>query len=80
MTEDRREHWERVYETKRPTEVSWYRPHLDTSLALIEEANSDRAASVLDAGGGESTLVDDLLARGYTDGDRGRSLPGRRST
>jgi SAM-dependent methyltransferase len=67
LTEDRREHWERVYETKRPTEVSWYRRHLDTSLALIEEAAPDRAASVIDAGGGESTLVDDLLARGYTD-------------
>jgi SAM-dependent methyltransferase len=67
MTEDRREHWDRVYQTKRPTEVSWYRPHLDTSLALIEQAAADRSASVIDVGGGESTLVDDLLARGYAD-------------
>ena len=67
MTEDRREHWDRVYKTKQPTEVSWYRPHLDTSLALIEQAAPDRAAALIDVGGGESTLVDDLLARGYRD-------------
>ena len=67
MAEDRREHWDRVYQSKRPTEVSWYRPHLDTSLAFIEQAASDRAAAIIDVGGGESTLVDDLLVRGYTD-------------
>jgi 2-polyprenyl-3-methyl-5-hydroxy-6-metoxy-1,4-benzoquinol methylase len=59
------EHWERVYATKKPTEVSWYRSHLDVSLRLIARANSDRAARIIDVGGGESTLVDDLLARGY---------------
>jgi len=58
-------HWERVYQTKHPTEVSWYRPHLDVSLQLIEEAASNRDAHIIDVGGGESTLVDDLLARGY---------------
>jgi SAM-dependent methyltransferase len=40
---------------------------LDTSLALIEEANPRRSASVVDIGGGASTLVDDLVARGYED-------------
>lgn len=53
------EHWNRVYQTKLPTEVSWYREHLDTSLALIRSAGGRR---VIDVGGGESTLVDDLLA------------------
>jgi SAM-dependent methyltransferase len=67
MTDDRREHWDRVYQTKRATEVSWYRPHLDTSLALIEQAAPERTAAIIDVGGGESTLVDDLLARGYAD-------------
>jgi 2-polyprenyl-3-methyl-5-hydroxy-6-metoxy-1,4-benzoquinol methylase len=60
-------HWENVYRTKRPTEVSWYRPHLEVSLQLIEEAGGSRDARVIDVGGGESTLVDDLLARGYRD-------------
>jgi SAM-dependent methyltransferase len=47
-----------------PDAVSWYRAHLETSLALIEQAAAGRPASIID-GGGESTLVDDLLARGY---------------
>ncbi len=62
---DTQQHWETVYRNKAPDAVSWYRPHLGTSLALIERATPDRAAAVLDVGGGASTLVDDLIARGY---------------
>ena len=62
---DPQSHWERVYQTKRPDEVSWYRAHLETSLALIEEAAPNRDARIIDVGGGESTLVDDLLYDGY---------------
>jgi 2-polyprenyl-3-methyl-5-hydroxy-6-metoxy-1,4-benzoquinol methylase len=58
-------HWERIYGTKAATEVSWFRPHLETSLALIERSSADRSARIIDVGGGESTLVDDLLASGY---------------
>lgn len=62
---DAKAHWEKVYQTKRPDEVSWYRPHLDVSLQLIEEAAPQRSAQIIDVGGGESTLIDDLLVRGY---------------
>lgn len=62
---DARTHWEKIYTTKAPDQVSWYRPHLETSLALIERSAPDRAASIIDIGGGESTLVDDLLASGF---------------
>jgi 2-polyprenyl-3-methyl-5-hydroxy-6-metoxy-1,4-benzoquinol methylase len=62
---DAKAHWEKVYTTKAPEAVSWYRRHLDTSLALIERAAEARSASIIDVGGGESTLVDDLLLRGY---------------
>jgi 2-polyprenyl-3-methyl-5-hydroxy-6-metoxy-1,4-benzoquinol methylase len=62
---DTKQHWEQVYAAKSSTEVSWFSPHLDRSLALIERVCPDRACSILDLGGGESTLVDDLLARGY---------------
>ena len=62
---DTKSHWERVYTTKAPNAVSWYRAHLETSLALIERAVDARSASIIDVGGGESTLVDDLLLRGY---------------
>jgi SAM-dependent methyltransferase len=64
---DASQHWEGVYRTRQPDEVSWYRPHLDVSLELIERVAPDRGARILDVGGGESTLVDDLLARGYRD-------------
>ena len=64
---DPQEHWENVYATKAPDSVSWYRPHLDTSLSLIERAVPDRGAAILDVGGGASTLVDDLVGRGYSD-------------
>jgi len=62
---DAKRHWEKVYATKAPDAVSWYRPHLETSLALIERAGDARTVSIIDVGGGESTLVDDLLLRGY---------------
>jgi len=62
---DAKTHWERIYTTKAPEAVSWYRPHLETSLALIERAATTRSTSIIDVGGGESTLVDDLLLRGY---------------
>jgi 2-polyprenyl-3-methyl-5-hydroxy-6-metoxy-1,4-benzoquinol methylase len=62
---DAHSHWEKIYTEKAPDAVSWYRPHLETSLSLIEQAAADYSASVIDVGGGESTLVDDLLARGY---------------
>ena len=62
-----RSHWEKVYTTKTETEVSWYQPHSLRSLELISTAALDPAAAIVDIGGGASRLVDDLLARGYSD-------------
>ena len=67
MSVDVRRHWDKVYTTKAPDAVSWYQPHLARSLELIVRAAPDVSASIIDVGGGESTLVDDLLARGYAD-------------
>ena len=61
------EHWEQVYRTKRTDEVSWFRQHLETSLALITSTGVPAEAPILDVGGGASTLVDDLIAAGYSD-------------
>jgi SAM-dependent methyltransferase len=58
------DHWERVYRKTAADQVSWYRPHLETSLRLITQAAAASDA-VIDVGGGESTLVDDLLSQGY---------------
>src|ERR1700682_4905743 len=62
---DSKEYWEGLYRTKAPDAVSRYRPHLETSLRLICEAAPNQGAAIIDVGGGESTLVDDLLERGY---------------
>ena len=59
------DHWEKIYAEKAPDAVSWYRPHLEKSLRLIEQSAPTISAAIIDVGGGESTLVDDLLARGY---------------
>lgn len=60
-----KEHWEKVYSTKAVDEVSWFQEHAELSLKLIKNADIPRAASIIDVGGGASTLVDDLLANGY---------------
>lgn len=62
---DPRAHWEKIYGTKAPDAVSWHRRHLETSLALIQRTAATKGASIIDVGGGESTLVDDLLAHGF---------------
>lgn len=62
---DQKTHWEQVYQTKAPNAVSWYCQHLKQSLELIRKADTDPFASIIDVGGGESTLVDDLLEFGY---------------
>jgi SAM-dependent methyltransferase len=59
-------HWDRIYTEKAPDQVSWYRPHLEASLAMIEQVGAGPSTSIIDVGAGESTLVDDLVARGYT--------------
>jgi 2-polyprenyl-3-methyl-5-hydroxy-6-metoxy-1,4-benzoquinol methylase len=64
---DPREHWDSVHATKAPDAVSWYAPHLDTSLALLDALGLPAHAAILDVGGGISALVDDLLARGMRD-------------
>jgi SAM-dependent methyltransferase len=60
-----RDHWEGIYERKDAHDVSWFRPHLERSLAFIESAAVPLDGHIIDVGGGAATLVDDLLARGY---------------
>lgn len=62
---DRKNHWERVYSDKTSTEVSWYQQHPEYSLDLIKASGINKAAHVIDIGGGASTLVDCLLDAGY---------------
>ncbi|MGV3762743.1 class I SAM-dependent methyltransferase [Parapedobacter sp.] len=62
-----KEHWEHVYATKRPDEMSWTQAVPQTSLDLIESFGLPVSAGVIDVGGGDGRLVDGLLDKGYTD-------------
>lgn len=64
---NREKHWDRIYRTKAPTEVSWYQPEARLSLALIRRVATAFDAPILDVGGGASTLADGLLRAGYRD-------------
>ncbi len=59
-------HWENIYATKEVKGVSWFRNHLEPSLQLIDSAQLDLSAAIIDVGGGASTLIDDLLDKGFS--------------
>ncbi len=61
-----KEHWENVYANKTPSEVSWTQKVPKTSLELIRKISTDKSLNIIDIGGGDSLLVDFLLAEGYT--------------
>lgn len=62
----RKDHWENVYRTKRPSEVSWYQAEATLSLRLIQEVAPGREAAILDVGGGASVLTGQLDGLDYT--------------
>ena len=61
-----RDYWEKVYTSKSTDAVSWFQEHAENSLRLIQETGVALDAGIIDIGGGASTLVDDLLAKGYS--------------
>ncbi len=67
MENQKKDHWEKVYQTKNIEEVSWYQPKPETSLNLIQEAGLPLTASIIDIGGGDSFLVDHLINLGFED-------------
>lgn len=62
---NRQQHWNQVYETKGPLDVSWYQRRPELSLTLIAAAGVSKDAGIIDVGGGASVLVDCLLEAGY---------------
>lgn len=65
--ESKKQHWETVYETKTPEQVSWTQEKPEISLQFIHGFSLSKDAAIIDIGGGDSKLVDFLLAEGYTD-------------
>ncbi len=61
------EHWDQLYQSAPSEEASWFEPEPSTSLEMIGSAQVAPDAPIIDVGGGASTLVDRLLARGAGD-------------
>jgi SAM-dependent methyltransferase len=62
---DSKAHWEHIYETKSPNQVSWFEPDATLSLALVRSVAPTREEAIIDVGAGASTFVDGLLTAGY---------------
>ncbi|WP_269583138.1 class I SAM-dependent methyltransferase [Roseibium sp. Sym1] len=67
MTQDRRTHWEKVYEEKAEAELSWTQADPGISLELSETAGITGASSVIDVGAGTSRFGARLIQRGIHD-------------
>jgi SAM-dependent methyltransferase len=67
VSDERRNHWQNVYRTRKADTVSWYRSRLEVSLELLAWAGLSAGSRLIDVGGGASTLVDDLLDQGLSD-------------
>tara|TARA_R110001583_G_scaffold158611_1_gene310517 strand:- start:3010 stop:3624 length:615 start_codon:yes stop_codon:yes gene_type:complete len=65
MKIDRKKHWESVYETKNPDQVSWTQETPKTSMEFIHSFGLNKNAKIIDIGGGDSKLVDHLLEEGF---------------
>ena len=65
MDNNIRQHWDTVYETKTAAQVSWTQNVPKTSLNFIHSFGLSKTAKIIDIGGGDSRLVDNLLDEGF---------------
>src|SRR5258705_95633 len=65
--EGTKNHWEKIYSTKKSNEVSWTQKAPITSLNFLHSFNITKNSPIIDIGGGESRLVDFLLSEGFDD-------------
>lgn len=59
-----KQHWEEVYSRKGERDVSWFELRPAVSLQMIEAVGLTEDTCIVDVGGGDSRLVDLLVARG----------------
>jgi 2-polyprenyl-3-methyl-5-hydroxy-6-metoxy-1,4-benzoquinol methylase len=62
-----KKHWDKIYAVKKSNELSWSQTKPVTSLDFIHSFKLSRQAAIIDVGGGESNLVDELLREGFED-------------
>lgn len=64
---ERGSHWDAVYRASDPESRSWYQTEFSVSLALFDALEVSRNSAIIDVGGGESRLVDHLIAKEFSD-------------
>ena len=65
MNQERKTHWEDVYRDTATEELGWYQAHPTLSLNLIQATGVQKTGSLINVGGGDSTLVDHLLDQDF---------------
>lgn len=63
--DNKKAHWDAVYQSKQPHEVSWTQPVPKTSLDFIHSFGLPKTARIIDIGGGDSQLAEHLLREGF---------------
>jgi SAM-dependent methyltransferase len=63
---DRKAHWNKAYSGRDADSWSWFQDSPVVSLGLIKACGLSAGASIIDVGGGGSTLTGELLGQGFT--------------
>lgn len=58
-------YWNNIYNSKNSDQMSWTQSVPKVSLDLIDSFNLPKGSRIIDIGGGDSTLVDHLVEKGY---------------
>ncbi len=64
---EKAKYWDDIYQKKDELHQSWFQTKPEKSLEMIDELHLNKSAKIIDIGGGESRLVDYLLADGFKD-------------
>ncbi|MBC2851854.1 class I SAM-dependent methyltransferase [Cetobacterium sp. 8H] len=60
-----KENWDEIYKELKREELGWYEKESCKSIDLIQKYTKDKEKIILDAGCGETTLIQSLIEKGY---------------
>ena len=63
--QNRKDHWERVYQQNAATEVGWYQACPERSLKLVNDTGAGAEGNIIDIGGATSMLAGHLQDHGH---------------
>lgn len=62
---DLKDHWDKIYYSRTPDEMSWTQGYPDISMKLLKLSGVTKTAKIIDIGGGNGTFVSHLLKKGF---------------